>query len=73
MNEPTKKQNIYDEPNYGINEPKKQEKEPDLNELLGLNNNKKSNNDDLADLLGGGGGPKKNNKKKNDFFGDMDF
>ena len=49
------------------------DKEPDLNDILGLNKKKNKGGDDFSDLVGGGGGANKGNKKKNDFFGDMDI
>ena len=62
--------NNYNQPSnnpYGNND-----KEPDLNDILGLNKKKNKGNDDFSDLIGGGGNDRKA-KKKNDFFGDMDL
>ena len=53
-------------------ETKKEEKELDLNDLLGLNKGKeKKGGDDLEELLGGN--EKKKAKKKNDFFDELDI
>ena len=49
-------------------------KELDLNDILGLNKKKNKGNDDFSDLIGGGGVKDRKAKKKNDdFFGDMDL